>query len=346
MYQKITILILLIILNFGKHAYSQGCASTSSEDGVTVFGFVQPQVEFNMTDPSVSTFAFERARLGVMGNVPYDFSYYAVLELSPFMNKEVPYPTLLDAFVSYTRFNWMKVSMGSFKVPFGLETSTPCSGLYTIYRSKGTLELVSPFRDLGLMFLGGSRETKFQYAVGLLNGKGLGLRDDNHFKDIVARIGFNPISNIHVGSSFKYGQALSAAGLPDPDQRLRFGGELELNFQGFTIQGEYIWAKDMGSSIVGGGCSGGGEVVIGDKIRNGGYVMAAYNLSYTIQPVIKFEYFDPDNGINNNEEYVTTVGLNYFFNDWTRLQLNYRYAAEMPIDMPNDALILQVQVTF
>lgn len=326
---------------------AQGCAEPSSDDGVSVFGFIQPQMEVGFTDPSTSTFSFERARLGVMGNIPYDFSYYVVMEMSPFLNKEVPYPTLLDAFISYTRYDFLKVSLGSFKSPFGLETNTPCSGLATVYRSKATLELNSPFRDLGLLFLGGSRETKLQYAVGLLNGTGLGHRDNNNFKDIVGRVGVNPLNWLHVGASVKYGQSASAAGLAEPDIRTRLGGEFEMNFGGRLIaQGEYIYAKDQGSSIVGGGCSGGGEVVIGDKVRSGGFVQVQYNVNYMIQPVVKFEYYDSNNAIKNNEEYVATLGLNYFFNDWTRLQVNYRYAAEMPVDTPNDQLVIQLQVKF
>ncbi|MDA3929508.1 MAG: porin [Prolixibacteraceae bacterium] len=339
--------VLFLFMAMVFNGYTQGCAEPSSDEGVSVFGFIQPQLEIGFTDPSTSTFSFERARLGVMGNIPYDFTYYVVMEMSPFLSEEVPYPILLDAFISYTRYDYLKVSMGSFKSPFGLETNTPCSGLATIYRSKATLELNAPFRDLGLMFLGGSRETMLQYSVGLLNGTGLGHRDDNNFKDIVGRVGVNPLSWLHVGASFKYGQSASAAGLADPDIRTRLGGEFDMNLNGrLIVQGEYIYAKDEGSSIVGGGCSGGGEVVLGDKVRSGGYVQALYNLSYTIQPVVKFEFYDSDSNIKNNEEFVFTAGLNYFFNDWTRLQVNYRYAAEMPVDMPNDQLVLQLQVKF
>ncbi|MFA9389863.1 MAG: porin [Prolixibacteraceae bacterium] len=345
---KIKILSALFILTVisAINVNAQGCAEPSSSDGVSVFGFIQPQMEIGFSDPGTSTFSFERARLGVMGNIPYDFSYYVVMEMSPFLNEAVPYPTLLDAFISYTRYDFLKVSMGSFKSPFGLETNTPCSGLATVYRSKATLELNAPFRDLGLVFMGGSRETKLQYAVGLMNGAGLGHRDDNNFKDVIGRIGVNPVSWLHLGGSFKYGQSTSAAALPDPDIRTRIGGEVEMNLGNLIVQGEYIYAKDQGSSIVGGGCSGGGEVVIGDKIRSGGFVQAMYNVAYNLQPVVKFELYDSNNEIKNNEEYVATFGLNYFFNDWTRLQVNYRYAAEMPVDTPNDQLVIQLQVKF
>lgn len=339
------LMVLAIVGLFCQNSNAQGCAEASS-DGVNVFGFIQPQYEFDMTDPSVSSFTFERARVGVMGNIPYDVSYYVVTEMSPFINPDSPYDFLLDAFVSYSGIKWAKMSMGSFKAPFGLETGTACSKLHTVYRSKATLELVSPFRDLGFQVLGGNRDSLFQYAIGLMNGTGLKVEDTNHFKDIVGRVGINPTPWLHVGGSFKYGQATSAAGLPDPDERLRIGGELELNFSRFLIQGEYIYAKDKGSSIVGGGCSGGGEPVIGDKLRQGGFIQGIYNATYNLQGVVKAEFYDADMNIGNNEEFVLTAGINYFLNDWTRLQVNYMYAAEMPIDTPNDKLVIQLQVQF
>ncbi len=71
-----------------------------------------------------------------MGNIPYDFSYYVLLETSQFMNPNQNGPFLLDAFVSYNRYQYLKVALGSFKYQFGRELPMPCHGLYTINRSK------------------------------------------------------------------------------------------------------------------------------------------------------------------------------------------------------------------
>ena len=40
-----------------------------------------------------------------------------------------------------------------------------------------------------------------------------------------------------------------------------------------------------------------------------------------------------------------TLGVNYFFNDKTRLQVNYQNVAETP-SVKNDALLLQMQIRF
>ncbi len=71
-----------------------------------------------------------------------------------------------------------------------------------------------------------------------------------------------------------------------------------------------------------------------------------------IQPVIKYESYDPDyepddpgTDVNNDAESMITFGINYFFNDWTRLQLNYLYKAE-ETEIFNDEFLMQLQVKF
>ena len=85
---------------------AQGCGGAASEEGLKMFGFLQSQYEHHFTDPSKNSFTFERARIGAMGKIPYDFSYYVVAELSPFIS---PNPYLLDAFITYDRFNFARL---------------------------------------------------------------------------------------------------------------------------------------------------------------------------------------------------------------------------------------------
>jgi len=64
-----------------------------------------------------------------------------------------------------------------------------------------------------------------------------------------------------------------------------------------------------------------------------------------IQPVIKYESYDPNADENNDASSIITFGVNYFFNDWTRLQLNYLYKAE-EVEESNDEFLMQLQVKF
>ena len=315
---------------------AQGCGGGPSEEGVKVFGFLQSQYEFHMTDPSTNSFSFERARIGVMGKIPYDFSYYVVAELSPFI---APNPYLLDAFVTYDRFKWARVSLGSFKTPFGLETNTACNGLMTVYRSTATLQMVAPFRDLGMVFMGGDTGSLVTYQIGFMNGSGLGNFDNNTEKDLVGRVVFRPFHFLRIGGSFRYG----FPSYNNTDSRTTFGSELQFNYMGITYQNEFIYDRGNYNRELGGGCSG-NLIELGEE-RYGGWTLLAYRTKWNVEPVFKIEIFDSGNLVKYKENNMT-FGLNYYFNDWTRLQVNYVYRAEEMVEIDNDEFVVQVQVKF
>lgn len=339
MMKKFTIILIALVALSSMKLSAQGCGGPVSDEGLKMFGFAQAQYEYKMEDPTnKNSFTFERVRIGAQGAIPYDFSYYVVLELSPFI---APNPYLLDAFISYNRFDWARVSLGSFKTPFGLETNTACNGLITVNRSTATLQMVAPFRDLGMVFMGGNENTFMTYQLGIMNGSGLGRSDNNTKKDIVGRVVFKPFEQLKVGGSFRYGYpSLNNT----KDSRTTFGVELQGKVENFTLMGEYIMDEGDYNRDLGGGCSG--NLIELGKERSGGYVTASYNFdNIKLEPVVKFDFFDSGNSAKYKETNIT-VGLNYNFNDWTRLQANYVYRAEEPIEMTNDEFVLQLQVKF
>lgn len=335
--RKIVIALLLILGTGSARLMAQGCGTPASDDALKVFGFLQSQYEYSFENQPKSSFSFERARIGVMGSIPYDFSYYVVMELSPFI---APNPYLLDAFITYGRFNWARISAGSFKTPFGLETNTACNNLLTVYRSTSTLQMVAPFRDLGLVFMGGDETTHLSYQLGIMNGSGLGRADNNKMKDIVGRILLKPVDFIKVGGSFRTGYPSYNN---NEDSRTSLAGELQANYKGFTLQAEYLTDKGDYNRDLGGGCSG-NLIDLGEK-RSGGFATLAYLTKWNVEPVFRFDFFDSGNDRGYKENNMT-YGINYYFNDWTRLQVNYIYRAEKPTEVKNDELVLQLQVKF
>lgn len=338
------IFIIGLIPMFG---FSQGCEEPSDDEGIKLFGYIQPQFGTVFDADNTNGFEFERARLGVIGVIPYDFSYYAVLEMSPkYSPNNSPY--LLDAYVSYNRYSWARAAIGQFKAPLSLELQTGCHKLLTINRSKTVLNYASPMRDLGFMVSGGNDTTFFKYQVAIMNGNGLNNIDDNTGKDYVGRVVLHPFDFINIGGSFRFGNNAPAdPAVPDDDVHIRYGAEVAMKFGELAIQAEYIYSKDEGSKIVGGGCGGGGEVVKGDFEGQGFYGMASYMFDFGLQPVVKFEMFDQDIAVTDKAEYITTFGINYFFNDWTRLQVNYCMIQESAIQqIDNDRLTLQMQIKF
>jgi len=343
--KNIYVLILSMVLFVPNLLVAQGCDEPSTE-GVNVFGFFQPKFEYNQmdTDDDTNTFDFNRARIGVMGAIPYDISYYMVLETSPSKNNGTPY--LLDAFVTYSRFDFAKISMGSFKSPISMELNTACHKLHTINRSKVVMQLATPDRDRGFMILGGADSTFFQYSFAVTNGTGLFENDDNKTKDYAARVVLNPHKNIKIGASYKYGESASITEGVKDDERTRIGADIQYTKGAFVFQGEYLYGKDVGSYTTGGGCGEELETHTGSIKRDGMFLMGLYRFNNNLQPVLKFEYFDSDKDLGNNTEFCTTYGLNYFLNDWTKIQANYVYRAERDHEVDNDIFMLQVTVKF
>jgi hypothetical protein len=353
---------MVIALLLPMMALSQGCVESTSDEGVQVVGYIQPEFnyEFNGQDNNgesigdKSSFYFRRARLGVVGNIPYDISYYFMAEISPFLGG----PALLDAFVSYTRLGpYAKISIGQFKSPYSMELNTPCHALHTIYRSKVVQELATPFRDIGLMVSGGTGDkpifgltnnniVSYQFAV--MNGTGMNEWDDNTKKDIVARLVLSPWKWIKLGGSFRTGKQKPAKEDMDDDERTRYGGELELKFKGLLVHAEYLYGMDKGSTLVGGGCGGDPTVVLGDFEKSGYYVMAMYDTPIRLQPVAKYEWYDPDMSKSGNAISTITLGLNYFINDWSRIQINYLINDNKDIteDFYESQFMVQVQAKF
>ena len=322
--KKLSIIIISILLPlFG---YSQGCDDPDPDQRLKVFGYIQPQFNYN-TENGENKFLWNRARLGVTGNIPYDFQYYVVAELSPSFTGQ---PFLLDAFISYNRFKWVKMAIGQFKSPFSLELQTPCHKLNTIDRSLVVVGMASPLRDMGFMIFGGTETTLIKYQVAIMNGTGIVDYKDKGGKDFVSRVVLQPFKEkkiLGIGGSFRYGSSTpEAADATKNDTRMAWGIEGNLNWKDFTLQGEYIYGKDVGSKTEGGGCGGPGEVVEGTFEREGWYVTAMYMTDWKLQPVVKYEYYDSDiteELAKDQFSYVTTFGINYFFNDWTRVQVNY-----------------------
>lgn len=359
--KRILIIVSLVVLGLflSKVAFSQGCDTPSSDEGVQVFGYIQPELDVNFGEETTAAFQFRRMRIGVMGNIPYDFSYYVLLETSPFMNPNQTGPFLLDAFVSYNRFKFFKVAVGSFKYRFGRELSMACNSLYTIRRSKSVDELTGGLnggnRDLGIMFLGGDASNMLNYQVSLTNGYGvqeLAKNDLLSAYSITGRVTLQPIKGLYFGASARYSEnPPSSTDVTDNDNKVRWGFDAEYSFKNFKVFGEYIDGKDEGSYTEGGGCDGDAVTKLGVQNADGFYAMALYRYN-KFEPVYKFEGYNTSKGevgsdvTTDASSYCHTFGLNIYPNDWTRIQVNYIYSTEDPLEIKNDALLMQIQVKF
>jgi phosphate-selective porin len=358
--------LLLVSVLANQSIFAQGCVETSSSDGPQLVGYIQPQFNYYMFGDDAngnpikpSTFEFLRARVGIVGSIPYDISYYVMAELSPVSGG----PQLLDAFVTYAPLGkYAKFSLGQFKSPFSLELNTPCYALNTINRSTVVNNLASPFRDMGLMVLGafGKDRDIISYKVAVLNGTGINTLDDNGNKDIAGRVVYAPLEFLKIGVSGRtglIGKKLDADGTSK--SVTRYAADLTFDYNNLKVQGEYIMGKTVGDVATGGGCGGKATTAaLPEYSQSGFWVAAMYMTPWNLQPVVKYETYDPDGSTysyqgvaQNYGQNTITAGINYFLNDWTRIQINYVYNSEDKLDgvvkeYDNDAFMIQVQAKF
>jgi len=341
--KKYLIFILLAVFVLPLQSMAQGCSDSGGEDGIKVIGFVQSEYQYQMLGDSVqvdaingleqpSSFYLRRARLGATGEIPYDFSYYFMAEFSPSLGG----PYILDAFVTYKRFApYFMVSMGQFKSQFGLELTTACSGLYTIGRSRVVNELSSPFRDIGVLLLGGTGDKKFfgleheniiTYRLAITNGQGMNKYDGNMDKDITARVVLQPIEDVKIGASYRWGKQKPIQATEPDDLRRRWGVDISVEKGKILFQGEYISGFDRGSSLVGGGCGSAPTIQKGDFTKDGFWTAIMYKFDNGFAPILKYQYFNVTSDVASipaQTQDEAIIGFNYYFNDWVRMQCNY-----------------------
>ncbi len=362
--KKILTVLMVVSIALSSQLMGQGCVEASSDEGPQLVGYIQPQFDYYMfgnddngNAKKPSSFYFKRARIGVVGSIPYDVSYYVMAEFSPVAGG----PQLLDAFVTYAPFGkYVKFSLGQFKSPFSLELNTPCHALHTINRSTVVNELAGPFREMGLMILGsvGKERDVFSYKVAVLNGTGINVADDNQNKDIAARLVVAPWEFIEIGGSYRTGLIGNESASGDQKSRTRTAFDLTLKKYNAMIQAEYLLGEDVGEFTSGGGCGGKETNALTTYDKSGFFVQAMYMTPWNLQPVVKYQTYDPDGGLyqylgqtQNFTQSTTTIGINYFLNDWTRIQVNYLYNAEGKTgstinEFDNDAFMIQVQAKF
>ena len=194
--------------------------------------------------------------MGLVGNIPYDFSYYVMFEFSPNIESA---PYLLDGFITYSRLApWASLSLGQFKSPFSLELNTPCQGLHTINRSMVVNQLANPDRDRGVM-INGKYEKYFKYALAFTNGRGRDKEEDNANKALAFRAVLSPVEFVRLGVGYKQWKdpARDDNGNINPavdeDERTRMGFDFEFDYSNILVQAEYIAGEDTGSSPLYGG---------------------------------------------------------------------------------------------
>ena len=271
------------------------------------------------------------------GDVTDKWSYDIYTEFSG------PGVKLVDAWTSYKFGDYLRFQAGQFKIPFSLESLIADSQLEFIDRSQVVEALVGRSkdvignqnaRDIGIQINGSFVKPDdfylFDYSFGVFNGAGYDVTtDNNNHKDIGGRLSIHPVKNLIVSGNFYNG--LANYGTPAKNQtRNREGIDARYVIGSLSLQAEY----DKGTD--------------GAIKRDGYYGQAAYFvIPKKLQLAAKYDNYDPNKKKTTDRAQIYTGGVNYFFNNWTKITVDYldRHE-EAATQIKNNILEVQLQLTF
>lgn len=263
-------------------------------------------------------------------------------------------PTLLDGYIVYKPFrDYAKFTAGQFYIPFALENVTPDNTLEIIDRSQVVEALVARKgdpsnglvdsvgnqngRDIGIQANGSvisyNGGNLVDYYIAYLNGAGIDVADNNKNKDISTRLVVHPLSFIDIGASYYNGYDKFTGGTSG--DRFRWGGELAINYKAFDLRSEIITGQD-------------GNTLAKHIDHQGGYIQAGYFfVPKKLQIVAKYDTYDPNTNAMGLQSTYYILGVNYIFNSWSKIQVNYRKAdGKGSVNSNNDLVYTQFQIQF
>jgi phosphate-selective porin len=310
---------------------------TIGSKALLISGLVQARYQGFEQSGVNNAFDLHRTRLDVRGDVTDKWSYDVYTEFSGSGAK------LLDAWTSYKFADYLKLQAGQFKVPFSLESLTSDSQLDFIDRSQLVEALAGRSkdvignqngRDIGVQ-IGGSFVKPgdfylFDYTFGVFNGAGYDVTtDNNNRKDFGGRFTVHPIKNLSVSADFYNG--VGNYGTPAKNQKRNRGGfDARYVIGALALQAEYDKGTDGGIK------------------RDGWFGQATYFvIPKHLQLAAKYDTYDPNKALPTDRAKIYTGGVNYFFNDWTKITVDYLdRREETATQIKNNILEVQLQVTF
>ncbi|HYV90342.1 MAG TPA: porin [Chitinophagales bacterium] len=323
---------------------------------MTLNGYTQVRFQdFEDGDPKTrNSFDIRNARLILRGTVLKNISYNFQCDFAP------PTVRLMDGTFAYTINKFAKFTAGQQKVPLSYESLRTDYDIHSMSRSQvvealtarskdvvataaSTTAVNNNGRDIGLLFSGGVPNQKTQstwvdYYLGVFDGMGINVTDKDESKDIGGRVVAHPIKNLSIGGSYYDGSATYGIDLSKPKNRNRMGFDIAYeDGKRIYAAAEYLQGTDSTTD------------------RAGYYILAeGFFLPKKFSALVKYDFYDPNksnnsDGTNNDATIVYSFALNWYFAQFTKVQVQYDFKHEdgaQAIQKHNDLFSIQAQVFF
>ena len=289
------------------------------------------------------------ARLRASGEVGIVFDYFVQAEYDD-AREEL---RLLDARLTLPIMPELAVDLGQFRAPVGKEALQEKGDITFVDRAQIS-RLLPPGRQVGLQLSGETLDGRLAYRAGAFNGNGRTFTNDDDELLWAGRVQFNNLGAsefydelvVEVGANAAFSEdsavnlvegldrPVTLAGDVDPaafdGDRLLYGGDLRLGWQGLFLRGEYL----RGELEPGGGVRFDDVVLDDELVVEGGYLEGGYSYLGAIDAVVRYDAVndalvavdgrrttDPDEppssaeflvfGLNLHPGYHAKIGLQY-----------------------------------
>ena len=341
--------------------YKKGTYIKTTDDrfSLKLNGRIQPYFLHRDNDAGDDneTFLFRRARILAKGNVLYPWFKYGLQ-----ITLEGPGSALRDATIEATYLNYLKPTVGQFKVPFDREFLTSGYSLQLIERSIANAAF-SLGRDIGIQASGSQIADVFEYRVGVFNGNGINRINVDEDYIYTGRLVWSPFG------PYPYSQAaldnpespllavgVGGAYMPglDPGERAILAGRLGRTTIMPVESDVSQWTADLAFKYKRLSLEAGYHyreidpntwTTFGSQDANGYYIQGGYFLiPKEFEIAARYSFVEPDNPnqINNNDLDDFTIGGTYYFlGHPIKTQVNYSFlTTETATGDQNDHLFL------
>jgi phosphate-selective porin OprO/OprP len=327
---------------------------------LSLSGYTQVGYQNFQQGGKINGFTIRRARLDFQGHFSSRFDYRLLVDFvgssgangSAATGGALISPSMIEGYIVYKPFSFLNIKAGQMIDAFSQENMTQDRNMDMIERSQVVNALVGRKgdsgnglvdsignqngRDIGIQVSGSIIPIKdyhlIDYTFQVLNGAGINTLDNNNSKDIDARLIFHPIKILSFGGSYYNGFDRFTSSLTKDQERVRWGAEAALNYNNLLVKGEYIRGQEGNRN---------------PTVHDGYYGEIGYFfLHKSLQPVFRFDRYDPNVDKTKVTATYYDLGLNYYFNVWTKFQLYYSLRGEDGQHIPNNMFEAQLQIAF
>ena len=322
---------------------------------LTLFGYAQTQFDMTKTGPETkNSFTMMRVILMANAELTRKLSFFLMIDAASAQASK----HLHEYYAQYAFMPELKVRVGQFKTPYTLENIISPTLLGTVNLNEGTRYMAGiagdPLygnyvgRDLGAMVTGDAIKARdghyyLNYSLGVFNGAGMNLRDNNNHKDVAAMINILPTKEITLSGSFIIGKGNAQANdmfgtiAEGTDYtRNRWSVGAEVNYKPLKLRTEFMQGRN------------------GDINNRAFYAELWCRLFRNFDVVLDYDYLNKNTSMNKDARdafpaWTRTnnymVGLQYWVYKACRISTQYIYS-DRNTGPDTKAWITQFQIAF